>query len=452
MGRKPSIPEADEYPQLREVANPTLLAKGITPSLGAPFRTGGLRIGKCKIKRVYYKPGPEGNCRLHFRVRIEDPERGEAGEQTFFAQLWPKAVIEERYALAQARKLRVPEFGEPVVLIPEWNMILWAYPNDPRLLGLADLSDPETVLGLIQENPTAFGLPTFRRPQSIRGQITKYVPSQRCGSLFELKLDDGAETGHVVYGKAYRKVAGPRAFDIAQKIYASEPAQRGDLILPEPFSYDSERHIFWQGALEGRPLAKAGAGDCLPDISEEVGHRLAFFHAAEIDLPVRRTLDSQLRDLTKSVEAITSTFPEFEERVGALHRRLVEHVTTLGAEPRTPVHGSFKFSHVFLNKGRVAFIDFDGATLGDPTYDVGRFIAHVTEMKTSLKMPPELADDAIARFVSGYNDNAATPLEGERIRWYASSLVLSSQVYKAVKRFDPGLIGKLLDQAEALSD
>ena len=91
-------------------------------------------------------------------------------------------------------------YGEPLALVPKWNTILWAYPNDPRLLGLAELSDPRKVLSSMQRAPRAFGLPDDQRPVSIQAQLSKYVPGARCGSIFTVKLDpggggDGAGTG-----------------------------------------------------------------------------------------------------------------------------------------------------------------------------------------------------------------------------------------------------------------
>jgi len=39
----------------------------------------------------------------------------------------------------------------------------------------------------------------------------------------------------------------------------------------------------------------------------------------------------------------------------------------------------------------------------------------------------------------------------DRIRWFAASLIVSSQVAKAVKRFDPALISKLMTLAESIA-
>jgi aminoglycoside phosphotransferase (APT) family kinase protein len=149
------------------------------------------------------------------------------------------------------------------------------------------------------------------------------------------------------------------------------------------------------------------------------------------------------------VTAIHSAFPEHAERCSALHARLLDALPSLGPEARAPVHGSFKFSHIFLCDGKVAFIDFDGATLGDPTYDLGRFIAHLQEMKATHKLPADVTDQIAERFVDAYRGEAGDAISQRRIGWYASGHVLASQIYKAVKRYDPTPIEKLLHLAEA---
>lgn len=453
MGKHQNLPDAPEYPHLSEAADPKTLTRILNGVMGPSFAADNLEISRCKLKRIYYKPGPEGHFRMHIRALIQHPDLGSQGEQTFLAQMWPAHIIEEQHRRALSRDLVRPEHGEPVVLIPQWNMLLWAYPNDPRLLGLAELSNPEKVLANMQAMPRAYGIPKDHKPVSIQAQLTKYVPSQRCGSIFRVKLDapNSGESEHSIYGKAYRTHAGPAAFDIACQVWDSEPRRRGELFLPEPISYDEDLHIFWQGALPGRPLAKTATGEGLVDIADEIGRRLASFHSAELDLPVKRTFATQCADLAKSVEAICSNFPDHAERCSEMHERLLTQIDRLGPEQRTPVHGSFKFSHIFVGDGQIAFIDFDGATLGDPTYDVGRLVAHLAEMQASSKMPAAIAEQTIDRFTRGYLDNTALPMSEDRIRWYSASLIVSSQVAKAVKRFDPGLIGKLLTLAESIA-
>jgi hypothetical protein len=122
----------------------------------------------------------------------------------------------------------------------------------------------------------------------------------------------------------------------------------------------------------------------------------------------------------------------------------------LGSGPVTPVHASFKFSHIFAAKKGMTFIDFDGASLGDPGYDVGRFIAHLYKMKAGWKIDPEIAEQTIVKFCEAYNRAAVFPLAPERSNWFAASHLIASQLYKTVKRMDASLMSKLLKIADQL--
>jgi hypothetical protein len=290
--------------------------------------------------------------------------------------------------------------------------------------------------------------------------MTKYVPGMRCGYIYHMTI--AASNSHdtnshdtnsscAVYGKAYREDEGEKAYAKMKQIWESEASQRGDLVLPQPYSYDPETQILWHEALPGQPFAKfAGTISNLPDVAQEIGARLAAFHGTSLQLHLEMTFDFQVEEVRRAVAAIARTFPDYAEPCAAVGQKLLDAAAQLGPGAVTPVHASFKFSHIFATKKGIAFIDFDGANLGDPGYDLGRFIAHLYKMQASGKIDPEVAEQTITNFCDSYNRAAASPVPQERINWFAASHLVSSQVYKAVKRMGPEQVGKLLQIADRL--
>jgi len=114
------------------------------------------------------------------------------------------------------------------------------------------------------------------------------------------------------------------------------------------------------------------------------------------------------------------------------------------------VHASFKFSHIFESEKGIAFIDFDGANIGDPGYDVGRFLSRFYRMKAFHKISPRLAKQSIRNFREAYNQLANKPMSQKRINWFTASHLVSSDIYKLVKRADPVNLSKLLHLADQL--
>lgn len=459
MTKLQSIPEHGEYPQLREIADPERLAEVMQVHLGPRFASGKLRVDRCKIGRVYYKPGPDGSCKIRLKARIRASDGSEVGKQMFFGHVFPSGLVQTKFEKVRGRARAQPAFGQPVALIPDWNMILWAYPNDPGLVGLPTLSAPDKVLAMMQRAPERFGLAADQTLVEIEACLTKYVPGRRCGYIYRTKVavgdDSGSTAEHMVYGKAYRDQAGRAAYDILEQIWGSEARQRGALCLPEPYSYDEDLNILWQEALPGRPLSKMPPDIDLPTIAVEIARQLAAFHGTELDLPTRVNSELELANLRERVEIISRTFPQVAERCAAVQKRLTKCADDLGRRVLTPVHGSFKFSHTFAGGGQVALIDFDGANLGDPAYDLGHFVAHLRGMEAAGKVAGEVAEKTVENFCTAYHEETAFSLSRERIMWFAASLIMSSQIYRMVKRsykvverYDPNEMAKLLTLAE----
>lgn len=448
MAKLSSIPADCEFPQLFEIADPAKLTAKLNQHLGPAFATHEMQVSECTIEQLNYRPGAA--CVILFSARIVDQQQQELGRQSFYGKIYRRPQRLANVSRRQQKRTWVqPRFGVALLAIPDWTMLLWAYPNDPRLPGLARMSNPELVLVEAQAAPEKFGL--AQPPLSITAEQTKYVPGMRCGFIYRMTVPGGAV--HAVYGKTYERNDGEQAFVLMQQIWESAACQRGGFILPQPYSYDPQMKVLWQEAIAGEPFAKiADRIPNLPEVAEEIGARLAAFHGAALALARKTTLNFQVEEIRRSVAALSRAFPDYAERCGALGEKLVRAADRLETRVETPVHGSFKFSHIFATPKGIAFIDFDGVSLGDPGYDVGRFIAHLYKMKTSWAIDPEVAERTITNFCNAYNRVAAMPLAPARINWFTASHLIASQIYKSVKRMDTSLVNKLLRLADQLCE
>lgn len=447
MSKRKHIPENCEFPQLFEIVEPPKLAAKLQEHLAAA--SAGLEVESCKIDELNYKPG--GGCRLAFTASIHNLRDGEHYRQAYFGRLLQAHDQQRLAGFLEQKNLTPPRFGPAMIHMPEWELLLWAYPNDPRLPGLAVLADTEKVLALAQAEPEKFGMK--EPPLALRAEQTKYVSGKRAGYLFYAQPQTATsnDSAFAFYGKAYSNGRGEAVYALMQTIWQSAGCRRGDFLLPQPYSYDAESEIVWQEAFTGRPFAKiAGAIADLPEAAQEIGRRLAGFHNCELTLPEEMTFAFQVEDVRRNLEAIAEAFPDYGEDCEVLGQKLMAAAERIGPGPIAPLHASFKFSHIFATDRGLGFIDFDGANLGDPGFDVGRFIAHLYKMKADWHLEPEVADATIASFTAAYNRAANTPLSQERIDWFAASHLIGSQIYKAVKHMDDVSVSKLWEIAEQL--
>lgn len=447
MAKLKKLPEDCTFPQLAVVLDAARFTAVLQSHLAPEFAARTIEIRGLRLKRVYYKPGR--SCRLLFDAKLRDAS-GRKGEQRYFAKILPETKLASTYRRAQQTAGATPAFGPAVALVRELSMVLWAYPNDPNLPGVATLSSHAAVGEFLQRDPAAFGLPVPGEVVEMRSSVGKYVPGQRCGVRFRVRWQGPAGvTEHSFYGKAYQDGVGEGAWSILAQLASSDAVRSGRLRIPMPYAYDAAHEIVWQEMLPGSSFSKDASVLDLAALAGPVATSLAAFHASTLDLGPGLGLQAELEELEHSTRKIAAAYPQYAERVGALRDRLVAAVPALEPVPLAPTHGSFKTSHVFDAGGQVAFIDFDGAGLGDPTYDVGRFLAHLAVAGLLSKTDPESLDRAVLHFRAAYGAGVGWGWPEARVRWYTAALLLSSQAYKCVKRMVPDRVAAILDGAEA---
>ncbi len=444
MSHAITIPEACEFPQLHAMIDPGRLAAVLDEHLGAGKTCGGVRLQQCRIERLHYKPG---KCHLQMEATLSDAAGREIGKQKYFGKVFRPAQSRAAFEKALGAELITPAYGQAVGLIPEWDMVVWAYPNDPSLTGIALLMNPEKLQRTIAAQPESFGLTAGTRPAGVTTQLIKYVAGHRCMYLLTIALagsEDGSPPARA-FAKAYTGGEGAGCFNVMMRLWQSAARQRGEFHVPQPYSYDREHDIVWQQALRGHALTDLPNWDHLPALASLVGRELAGFHNSDLKFPKQMTFAFQMQELHGVHREVNSRFSQYAAPFNAAYDRLLTAAAHLPEAALTPVHGSFKSSHVFFDGEGIAFIDFDGVNQGDPGYDLGRFIAYLGRIQLLGRISATIARDTIASFCDAYQQAVAHPVPHERIVWFARCQLLSSQVHKAMKSFDTTLVRQYLE-------
>jgi aminoglycoside phosphotransferase (APT) family kinase protein len=159
-------------------------------------------------------------------------------------------------------------------------------------------------------------------------------------------------------------------------------------------------------------------------------------------------MPEQIQELQQAVRRIAARYPGAGARCERLSRQLQDTAPRLPEVPLVPVHGSFKSGHILHDNDHVTIIDFDGAGLGDPMYDVGRYIARLEILGLASPAAKRATQQAIANFRRTYAAGVPWGWPDLRARWYTSAHLVSSQAHKSVKRMAPELVEATLDCAE----
>ena len=441
---KGELAAAGEFPQIAEMADPARAARVMGERLAAAGA--GVSREACVLEQLHYKPG--ASCTVVLRARLVRP--GEApSDQLFHGRVHadPEALARERERAAADATLVRPERAPAWLEVPAWRLLLYAFPNDPKLPGLASMADPAALLEAARARPGDFGLPAGAA-ERVTWRLIRYVPGRRCGAQVTFALAEGR--AHAVYGRIQSRGRGHAAFEILHRLWESDARRTERLLLPEPYAFDAGG-VFWQQWLAGARVGKeAGGAERLPERLEEVGARLAALHGARVELPPGRGLAEQVGELERGLAALATG--ERRVRVEVLGRRLRAAAERLGPGPACPIHGEMRVSHAFATERGIALIDFDEAGLGDPHDDLGRVLSDLHHTEIAGKLAPDAAESARARFLAGYAAAAAQPASAERLRWYAASHLVANEAWQSVKHKDRGLVDPLLARAERLMD
>ena len=468
------LPGTCELPQLAAIVEPGRLARALGDALagagpGAPV------LLRCDVTKVHYRPGRD--CRLVISARFRSGRRGE--EQLYFGKLHiDKPLVDKPLAGARGPVANgqenghtnghenghtnghtdghanghashaAPRFGPASLHLADWDLRLWAYPNDPDLPGLPLLADTDRVLERFASEPEVFGFE--RAPRALLARRAKYVPGRRCGYAYDVRgwSTRARAAARRVYGKCYVGSAARIAHEAAWRVWHSAPARDGRLRVPRPFACDEALGITWQEGLAGRPILKERAhATHLPGIAAEIGQRLAALHGAVLPLPREMDHASQLAMLGGSLAGARASGVPATRAACDLGARLLALGSRFPELPAVTLHGSFRLSHILETPEGIAFIDLDGANGGDPGVDLGRFLAHLRRLEAQGSIAPTIAETAAREFRRGYQAAAPVRVSDERIGWATAVHLISGGLDKALKRMDAHLLAALTSAA-----
>jgi hypothetical protein len=423
------IPEDAQLPQLPVVTNTAAMQDLLQRRLPG-FVDGRLQIGRVKLEHFRYKPGEK--CRLSYNLRVKDLRTGSEDHQVFFGVIVPNGGAEAQYAKAQRETYVQPKFGPAVFLLPELNMVLWGFPNDPKLKPLSLLLDNIAVSALFRKNWHALDLPPAAGLISVATKVVKHAPHDRCTLRHTLQLKGNGDL--VVYSKTFaHQTDGERIFKTIHALWQAPISRSGEILIPEPLFFEPEMNTLFLRGLEGVNADENPGTLDLNRIAAASGVALAGIHCCLIEFLPIRSDEYVMSRVAESEEILGDFDTAYKPRLEAIARALREKSSSLAHVAPTPIHGAFRLSQLLLVEGKLALIDFDDFLLGNPISDVASFVAHLLYLPLKGEITPEQSRSAIRHFCRAYADGAPQGLPADVLTWQTAAQLVCKQAKKCVK-------------------
>ncbi|PCJ51307.1 MAG: hypothetical protein COA73_17810 [Candidatus Hydrogenedentota bacterium] len=74
---------------------------------------------------------------MRYQLEVKDELKGKEGTQFLFAKVYPKERIQEEFRKRDRGWVSSPQLGKTRVFFPDLGMIVWVFPHDPVLRGIA---------------------------------------------------------------------------------------------------------------------------------------------------------------------------------------------------------------------------------------------------------------------------------------------------------------------------
>lgn len=287
--------------------------------------------------------------------------------------------------------------------------LVFEYTGRPQTFVTVELFDdrPETtdadthaVTGLgfarLRGFPADDGLPTLRRVLAAAGDaaVVRYRPGRRC--TFRVADDRG-----VRFAKVFGDDTGGPIHDAGVALAAA--AARGELAfaVAPPIAWDSDARVLWQGAVAGEPLLERLSTRDAEPLAKQMGAALgtlttaSVFPVARFDAAVQcRRTHQYARELGTRIPALAVEATSLGEGLDAIHRERPGRVC--------PIHGAPHVNQWLADADRLALVDFDRFSAGNPELDVATLLGEL-DFEEDLATPVA----RIARaFVRGYETTA----------------------------------------------
>ena len=392
-------------------------------------------------------------------MRVTDHATGVEGRQFYLGILERNGGAEIRYAKALEDSHFQPEFGPAIHLLSDLNMVLWGFPNDPKIKRLFALVDNASLRDLLQKHWERLRLPEGFDLFKVETAVVKYSPQRRCTLRHVLQLrhiETRDTTDLVIYSKTYdRKTPAGPFFRILESLWNSPVCQSGELLFPEPLFLERELNTVFQRGLLGRNVDDMLHEIDLDHFSVAAGRALAGLHQTSVDNLECRSIQYEIFECVK----ITKMLSESPHAAGlaAILSGLRERSESLPPLSPTSIHGAFRLTQLLIVEGKLALIDFDGFLRGNPISDAGSFVANLLYQPMKGLITESQSRSAIHHFCRTYRQAAPWGLPPDALRWYTSAYLAGREIRKChdksikiSKRDYEGMIGELLELAAAI--
>ncbi len=385
------------------------------------FSEGQLIITECVIDCIGFRPYKEVPIRkkvflkLRYKLEVMDCSNEKSGVQMIYAKIYVDGQSWEEFQSIQHDHLCSPFYGEAPVHLPELGMIVWAFPNDPGILHLPELIDPERVKKYLPYSFLPSGLDGPDDVSEIKLQVIRCHPESRCVIRYHLEWK-GSETlqQFILIGKTFGDSRGRDIFQWMDSIWREDFGDADDLLVPRPISYNEQVKTIWQVEQPGVCPEKMIDRTNFKEICRSAAKGLAIIHKSNLSGPPKRLIHDDLEEIRRKAIKLMRGLPQFQAPIQSILCGLENQVSDMQPKVDRLIHGDFSIDQLLVFKEKVVFLDFDDFAIGDPVQDIANFFV----VLLLRKLDPGFVSLILTSFLNSYRGQVSWGVPADCLRWH----------------------------------
>ncbi len=400
--------------------------KGVLQRTLPQFSDGHLKIAHCDTGYIWYKtyqkPTSAGKTTLSisYHLKIIDTATQKSGEQILYVKVYLENRSQGEFEKMKNRSWVSVHYGEPLIHLPKFDMIIWGFPNDPGLGHLPKCVDPEKVINFFPYGNLPAGLDHLEDLRNVAVEIIHYRPAVRCTSRYTLKWGDRSKI-LVLFGKTFKDDQGKMLYERSLELFRETQREDEHFLIAQPLGYDETIKTLWQIGLEGRALVDVMDEATYQPLLQSVAKGLARFHQSSLTSPVRVTITEQIVEVQKKIAKLIRAFPQLSDRLKSIEHSLRKDAAQLQVTPDTIIHADFSVQQLLVCGDKIACFDFDEFAMGNPAQDIANFIVDCYFRPFDADLVPMI----ISTFVHAYEEKTGLEISIDHLNWYIQMLFIT---------------------------
>ncbi len=208
-----------------------------------------------------------------------------------------------------------------------------------------------------------------------------------------------------------------------ESLHAEVTRTRARFGVARPTGVDETRGILVEELRAGRDLASLLRSGNLCELLEEVGAIHAHIHCLEVPQAPPWKLSLFIAEMRQRVAWLSFVFPKQKGFFSGTLAALEVRQPAPRADYAAFCHGDFRCTNILLDEDRWSVIDFDDCVIGDPYWEIGKFLALLPYDVPSCRRGEATAGGALLRaardaYLRGYRERSCRRLDEGAILWY----------------------------------